>query len=174
MNPTQTAVRGASTSAAFAPKDGMVGVSVRRDALPARRALPIFVASLAVGLLPIRLGEIEATGDAASLLLAQPVASPLVDEAAPRAYVRERASRSGWEGRQWRCLVALVDRENRAWDPTAKNRQGSSAYGLFQILRTPVGTPLSKQWERFERYIAHRYDGDVCAAYRFHLANGHY
>jgi len=43
----------------------------------------------------------------------------------------------------------------------------SSAYGLFQMLKTPIGLPVSEQTERGLRYIEHRYD-TPCEALRHH------
>lgn len=91
-----------------------------------------------------------------------------------RAYVQARASRHGWSWTQWKAVVALVNLENRQWDVHAKNRAGSSAYGLFQILRTPKGTPLRDQVDRFIRYIDERYDGDPVKALAHHREMGWY
>lgn len=91
-----------------------------------------------------------------------------------REYVRERASRHGWSWTQWRAVVALVNVENTQWRIDAKNNEGSSAYGLFQILRMPHGTPLREQVDRFIRYIEHRYDGDPVKAWAHHKAKGWY
>jgi len=43
----------------------------------------------------------------------------------------------------------------------------SSAYGLFQMLKTPIGLPVSEQTERGLRYIENRYD-TPCEALRHH------
>lgn len=91
-----------------------------------------------------------------------------------REYVRERASRHGWSWEQWRAVVALVNVENTQWRIDAKNGEGSSAYGLFQILRMPHGTPLREQVDRFIRYIEHRYDGDPVKAWAHHREMGWY
>lgn len=91
-----------------------------------------------------------------------------------RSYVQERASRHGWSWKQWRAVVALVNLENRSWLVHQQNREGSSAYGLFQILRMPKGTPLREQVDRFIRYIEHRYDGDPVKALEHHKRNGWY
>lgn len=91
----------------------------------------------------------------------------------PRTYVAQRASRHGWTLTQWRCAARLVQRES-GWRVSAVNGQGSSAYGLFQILHTPKGTPLHEQVDRFLRYVESRYDDDPCAALRHSLENGWY
>lgn len=119
-----------------------------------KRALAALVTTAAV-CHPVALG-LPSTNDAAVLVAERP--APLD----PRAYVRDRAARSGWTGRQWRCIDALVYRESR-WHPTSKNRH-SSAYGLFQFLRMKPGTPVAKQYEQFARYIHSRYGGTPCQA----------
>lgn len=90
----------------------------------------------------------------------------------PRQYVRMRASRHGWTVGQWRCAERLVARES-GWRVHADNAF-SSAYGLFQILRTPEGTPLHEQVDRFFRYVGSRYGGDPCAALQHSLTKGWY
>ena len=60
-----------------------------------------------------------------------------------RIYVRDRAADLGWVGKQWQCLHDLIHNESR-WNMTADNPE-STAYGLFQQLRVPVGTGLEKQ-----------------------------
>lgn len=90
-----------------------------------------------------------------------------------REYVRNRASRNGWTWRQWQCAARLITKENREWSPTAANPH-SSAYGLFQILRTPKGTPLHKQTTKFFEYIAQRYDNDPCKAWAHHQQKNWY
>ena len=91
-----------------------------------------------------------------------------------REYVAARATRHGWTLHEWKCATKLITLENRGWGVHAVNRQGSSAYGLFQMLHTPKGTPLHKQVDRFFRYIDSRYDGSPCKALAFHRTNGWY
>lgn len=124
------------------------------------------LAGLLLALWPSPLGTPD-TSDAAVYIGQLPVS--------PRDYVRERASRDrGWTGREWKCTKALVDLENRSWSVHAKNRQGSSAYGLFQILHVPPGTPLGKQVDRFWRYLDGRYHGSACQALAHHERRGWY
>lgn len=108
---------------------------------------------------------------------AKTVVSPRV-AAAPqrvnvREYVRIRASRSGWTGTDWKCLARLIERES-SWRPHVKNSQGSSAYGLFQLLKMKPGTPVSKQVDAGFRYLQSRYHGEPCLALEHHLAKGWY
>ena len=114
---------------------------------------------------------VETVSDAAVEITPRPAR---VKPVSVRAYVQERASRHGWSWQQWRAVVALVNLENRQWNVEAKNREGSSAYGLFQILRTPHGTPLREQVDRFIRYIVERYDGDPVKALTHHRRHGWY
>jgi len=82
-----------------------------------------------------------------------------------RNYVREQVLIKGWDGREWVCINELIDRESK-WSNVADNPK-SSAYGLFQMLKTPIGLPVSEQTERGLRYIEHRYD-TPCEALRHH------
>ena len=126
-----------------------------------KRTIPTLAAVLALSS-PIHLGETAATNDAAHYIGQA--------SADPRTYIRQRASRSGWAGVQWRCIDALVYRESR-WHNSA-NRT-SSARGYFQLLKMPAATPVAGQWERFHRYILHRYS-TPCAALHHSTETGWY
>jgi hypothetical protein len=82
-----------------------------------------------------------------------------------RAYVREQVMIKGWDGKQWVCINELIDRESK-WSNIADNPK-SSAYGLFQMLKTPEGSSIRMQTERGIRYIEHRYD-TPCEALQHH------
>jgi resuscitation-promoting factor RpfB len=82
-----------------------------------------------------------------------------------RTYVRQEAEDKGWTGNQWSCLDELVWRESK-WKINADN-PNSSAYGLFQMLKTPEDTEIKEQTERGLRYIEHRYN-EPCSALRHH------
>ena len=88
-----------------------------------------------------------------------------IPEDVSRSYVREQDLIKGWDGKQWVCINELIDRESR-WDNTADNPK-SSAYGLFQMLKTPNGLPMERQTERGLRYIEHRYE-TPCEALKHH------
>lgn len=161
--------RGASNSADSPPKSGMVRPSVRRDAHSARRVLTL-TAALALALQPIQLGRVAATNDAAHYLGTVKTA-PASAPADPRAYVRDRASRGGWAGNEWRCLDVLIRLES-GWRVDADNPH-SSAQGLFQMLRQKPGLSLARQTTIGLRYIRHRHD-TPCQALSFHRAHGWY
>jgi hypothetical protein len=82
-----------------------------------------------------------------------------------RSYVRNQSKLKGWDGQEWVCIDELIDRESK-WSNVANNPQ-SSAYGLFQMLKTPIGLPIESQTERGLRYIEHRYD-TPCKALEHH------
>lgn len=88
-----------------------------------------------------------------------------------RSYVRDRALDKGWSNDQWSCLEILIDKESK-WDAQADN-PNSSAYGLFQVLKTPVGLGVDEQVERGFKYIEHRYD-NPCTALHHHKRRGWY
>jgi hypothetical protein len=83
-----------------------------------------------------------------------------------RAFVKKRASRAGWTQMQWKCLDTIIYKESR-WHPNSKNKH-SSAYGLFQILKLPIGTPIRDQTERGISYIRSRYE-TPCNALKHHM-----
>lgn len=99
---------------------------------------------------------------------------PAVRKVGVREYVRARASRHGWTWHQWQCAARIVTKENPQWHVWRSNQQGSSAYGLFQILKLPKGTPLREQTDRFLRYVEHRYDNDPCKAWAHHEKHNWY
>jgi len=88
-----------------------------------------------------------------------------------RSYVRIKVKDEGWTDNEWVCLDELIFRES-SWDKDAANPR-SSAYGLFQMLKTKPETPLRKQTERGIKYIKHRYD-TPCKALSFHDRRGYY
>ena len=88
-----------------------------------------------------------------------------------RSYVRIKVKHEGWTNNEWTCLDELIFRES-SWDKDAANPK-SSAYGLFQMLKTKPETPLRKQTERGIKYIKHRYD-TPCNAISFHNRKGWY
>lgn len=77
----------------------------------------------------------------------------------------------GWRGREWVCLERLWTLESR-FDHLAKNQQGSSAYGIAQLLGEKSNR-ADLQIIRGLRYISHRY-GTPCKALRFHLRHNYY
>jgi len=126
-------------------------------------------ALLALTLVSAPAGGLETTNDAA--VVVGVIEGPLPDRRSPRAIVRERASRSGWKGAQWRCLDAIIHKESR-WNPRAANTH-SSARGLFQMLKQDPALSVEEQTERGLRYVRERY-GSPCQALRFHVAHGWY
>jgi hypothetical protein len=77
----------------------------------------------------------------------------------------------GWSGREWACLESLWTRESR-FDNYAKNQQGSSAYGIAQLLREK-DSRAEFQILRGLKYIATRHDSP-CRAYSFFLKHKYY
>jgi len=88
-----------------------------------------------------------------------------------RSYVRLQVKYEGWTGDEWVCLDELVRRES-TWSNIADNPK-SSAYGLFQMLKTPKGLSIGEQTERGIKYIKKRYD-TPCNALNHHDRRGFY
>jgi len=76
-----------------------------------------------------------------------------------------------WRGKQWKCLESLWTRESR-FDNYAINKQGSSAYGIAQLLREKDHRS-EYQILRGLKYISTRYD-TPCRAYSFFLKHNYY
>jgi hypothetical protein len=77
----------------------------------------------------------------------------------------------GWSGREWECLLALWTSESR-FDQYAKNKQGSSAYGIAQLLGEEDNR-AEYQILKGLKYINKRYH-TPCRAYKFFLTHRHY
>lgn len=104
-----------------------------------------------------------------------PSEQPIVrqwEPAASRSFVRVKVLKLGWKEEEWKCLDELIYRESR-WDNMADNPR-SSAYGLFQILKTPEDLTISEQVERGLDYLESRYDGSACKSLRHHDRKGWY
>lgn len=89
----------------------------------------------------------------------------------PKQAVSSVAALNKWHGDQKACLFEIVRLESR-WNAKADNRK-SSAYGLFQILKTKPGTPVMAQALAGARYIRHRYE-TPCQALVHHSIHGNY
>jgi hypothetical protein len=69
------------------------------------------------------------------------------------------------------CINKLWTKENRLWDPYAKNPK-SSAYGIPQLLKLKERNPYV-QMDLGYKYIIHRHKSP-CNALAFHLKKGWY
>lgn len=71
----------------------------------------------------------------------------------------------GWDKVERGCLYKIFMKESK-FDHLAKNQQGSSAYGIAQMLGEKSKDP-AVQILRAYRYIEHRY-GTPCKAWKHH------
>lgn len=101
-----------------------------------------------------------------------PVYGRAPSPAVSRSFVRVFVKGQGWSDDEWVCLDELIYRESK-WDMTASNPK-SSAYGLFQVLKTPEDSTLKQQVNRGTRYLDHRYSGSACKALSHHDKRGWY
>jgi hypothetical protein len=101
---------------------------------------------------------------------------PSVSRTAPyqvsRSFVKVKVKGFGWSDDEWVCLDELINRESR-WDMSASN-PNSSAYGLFQVLKTPEDSTLKQQVNRGLKYLDSRYSGSACQALEHHNRRGWY
>lgn len=88
-----------------------------------------------------------------------------------RSHVRLQVKYIGWTGDEWVCLDELVRRESN-WSNIADNPR-SSAYGLFQMLKTPKDLSMEEQTQRGIKYIYKRYESP-CNALKHHDRYGYY
>jgi hypothetical protein len=77
----------------------------------------------------------------------------------------------GWKDMEWRCLDYIFTKESR-YDHLAKNRQGSSAYGIGQLLKETSKEPAIQILHTY-KYITKRYQ-TPCRAMKFHLRHNYY
>jgi hypothetical protein len=77
----------------------------------------------------------------------------------------------GWDLRQRQCVYKLFTKESR-FDHLAKNQQGSSAYGIAQMLKEKSSDPAIQILNAY-RYIVHRY-GTPCKAWSHHVSRNWY
>ncbi len=71
----------------------------------------------------------------------------------------------GWDKTERGCIYKIFMKESK-FDHLAKNQQGSSAYGIAQMLGEKSKDP-AVQILRAYRYIEHRY-GTPCKAWKHH------
>ena len=77
----------------------------------------------------------------------------------------------GWKDMEWRCLDYIFTKESR-YDHLAKNGQGSSAFGIGQLLKETSKEPAIQILHTY-KYITKRYQ-TPCRAMKFHLRHNHY
>lgn len=77
----------------------------------------------------------------------------------------------GWDRTQRRCVYLLFMAESK-FDHLAKNKQGSSAFGIAQMLKEQSKQPQIQILHAY-KYITLRYK-TPCRAWSFHKRHGYY
>jgi len=77
----------------------------------------------------------------------------------------------GWKDKEWSCLDKIFTKEAR-YDHLAKNKSGSSAFGIGQRLNEKSKEPMVQILHTY-KYIQHRYK-TPCSAYRWHTRHNWY
>jgi hypothetical protein len=77
----------------------------------------------------------------------------------------------GWKDKEWACLDKIFIKEAR-YDHLAKNKSGSSAFGIGQRLKETSADPMVQILHTY-KYIQHRYK-TPCSAYRWHTRHNWY
>ena len=89
-----------------------------------------------------------------------------------RAYARAKVNKMfSKPNQEWKALANLWGKES-AWNWKAKNPH-SSAYGIAQVLRTPMDSTIEYQVNMGIKYIVHRYETPT-NAWKFWQRNGWY
>jgi hypothetical protein len=106
---------------------------------------------------------------------------PAIEERTQATMAEKRANKAlakkyawvgyGWKDMEWRCLDYIFTKESR-YDHLAKNRQGSSAYGIGQVLKETSKDPAIQILHTY-KYITKRYK-TPCRAMKYHLRHNHY
>ena len=107
--------------------------------------------------------------------------TPIIEERNQATMEEKRANKAlakryawvgyGWKNMEWRCLDYIFTKEAR-YDHLAKNRQGSSAFGIGQLLKETSKDPAIQILHAY-KYIRARYE-TPCEAMRFHLRHNYY
>jgi hypothetical protein len=96
----------------------------------------------------------------------------MAEKKANRALAKQYAwAGYGWRNMEWKCLDYIFTKESR-YDHLAKNKQGSSAYGIGQRLKETSKDPAIQILHAY-KYIQHRYQ-TPCKAMKYHLRHNHY
>jgi hypothetical protein len=106
---------------------------------------------------------------------------PAIEERTQATMAEKRANKAlakkyawvgyGWKDMEWRCLDYIFTKESR-YDHLAKNRQGSSAFGIGQVLKETSKDPAIQILHTY-KYITKRYK-TPCRAMKYHLRHNHY
>lgn len=89
-----------------------------------------------------------------------------------RTYAKEKVNKMfSKPNREWKALAKLWGKES-AWNWKAKNPH-SSAYGIAQVLNTPLDSTIEYQVNMGIKYIVHRYETPT-KAWEFWKRNGWY
>ena len=106
---------------------------------------------------------------------------PAIEERTQATMAEKRANKAlakryelvgyGWKDMEWRCLDYIFTIDSR-YDHLSKNRQGSSAYGIGQVLKETSKDPAIQILHTY-KYITKRYK-TPCRAMKYHLRHNHY
>ena len=131
-------------------------------------AIAIFVASMppSVGALVTKKNQPSTVALSGDLIVPSPklVAKSIAREKLNKMFGKHSK-------KEWKALAKLWGKES-AWNHRAKNPH-SSAYGIAQVLGTPIGSTIEYQINKGLKYIVHRYDKPT-NAWAFWQRNGWY
>ena len=102
----------------------------------------------------------------------EPTKATMVEKKANKALAKKIAwAGYGWKDKEWACLDKIFIKEAK-YDHLAKNKSGSSAFGIGQILKETSADPMVQILHTY-KYIKHRYK-TPCSAWGFHIKHHYY
>lgn len=129
----------------------------------------IFLALLVIAL---TLFSINKTGTPSKSPNPEPTKATMEQKKANKALAKKIAWVGyGWKDKEWTCLDKIFTKEAR-YDHLAKNKSGSSAFGIGQRLKETSKEPMVQILHTY-KYIQHRYK-TPCSAKKWHTRHNWY
>lgn len=104
--------------------------------------------------------------------ISEPIKATMEQKKANKSLAKKIAwAGYGWKGKEWACLDKIFIKEAR-YDHLAKNKSGSSAFGIGQRLKEKSKEPTVQILHTY-KYIQHRYSSP-CRALLWHTKHHWY
>lgn len=130
------------------------------------------VVALAVLVITLSLYPISKVGTPVKSPIPEPTKATMEQKKANKLLAKKIAwAGYGWKDKEWACLDKIFIKEAK-YDHLAKNKSGSSAFGIGQILKETSANPMVQILHTY-KYIQHRYK-TPCSAYRWHTQHHWY
>ena len=127
---------------------------------------------LALLVITLTLFSINKTGTPSKSPNPEPTKATMEQKKANKALAKKIAWVGyGWKDKEWTCLDKIFTKEAR-YDHLAKNKSGSSAFGIGQRLKETSKEPMVQILHTY-KYIQHRYK-TPCSAKKWHTRHNWY